>query len=402
MQIINTLDNTPGLGSDNDSDTVGIVMKTSEELGFPGLGVFIPKFMLGYSLKSGEKATEKSISISNSKCVNDKSIGSVIDKSLILKNFIIVRPLLNQNQFMPEYVVGDKVIIKVIDNDLKTLMFYPYSINRLGQRATDKLLLVVPANKSENTALSEDNTYFIKVDSTNKNIEITANNVNGETCKQTILMNPSEGTITVTDNKNLTWTMDTKNDTIKSQTSGSSIEMASDVITIKADTVNIQTESEVNIKTDTLNNEASTIKSKGDDVTLEYNNFKQKTDSGEWDVRDEVHSVTSVSYKDGSTFFVDIPTIGLNGQVVFPNFVIGSISNINAPVPPTNGDSGSKGSMLLKTSVAAMPLAKFQALSTALIQIGSAADIYPSGAGSGSAAASVFAASGMTTKIMGE
>ena len=104
---------------------------------------------------------------------------------------------------MPEYVIGDKVIVKIIDNDLKTLMFYPYSINRLGQRATDKLIMCVPANKNENTALSEDNTYFIKFDSTNQEVEITANNVNGETCKQTILFNPKDGIINITDNDKL-------------------------------------------------------------------------------------------------------------------------------------------------------------------------------------------------------
>lgn len=402
MQILNTLDNSVGLGADNNSDTVGIVMKTAEELGFPGLGVFIPKFMLGYQLKQSEKAKEETVTVNTSKCVNAKSIGTVTEKSLTLKNYITVRPLLNQNQFMPNYVVGDKVIIKVIDNDLKTLMFYPYSINRLGQRATDKLLMVVPANKDENTALSEDNTYFLKLDSANKILEITANNVNGETCKQTVLLNPGEGTITITDNKKLIWTMDTKNDTISMQTSGSSIEMKSDVIDIKADTLNINMESEVNIKTDTLSIDGETIKSKGSDVSLEYDNFKQKTDSGTWEVRDETHKVTSIAFKDGSTFFVDIPTIGLNGQTVFPNFVIGSISNINAPVMPMNGDSGSKGSMLLKTSPAAMPLVKATPLMTALIALGAGCAAGPTDGGSATSAVSSVMGQLSTTKIMGE
>lgn len=402
MQILDTLDNTVGLGADNNSDTVGIVMKTAEDLGFPGLGVFIPKFMLGYQLKTSEKAKEETVSINTSKCVNAKSIGTVTEKSLVLKNYIIVRPLLNQNQFMPNYVIGDKVIVKVIDNDIKTLMFYPYSINRLGQRATDKLLLVVPANKDENTALTEDNTYFIKVDSANKQLEITANNVNGETCKQTVLLDPGEGIITITDNKKLVWTMDTKNDTITTQTSGATLEMAADVVNIKADSLNITMESEVNIKTDTLNIEGETIKSKGSDVTLEYDNFKQTTDSGTWEVRDETHSVTSIAFKDGSTFFVDIPTIGLNGQVVFPNFVIGTISNINAPVMPTAGDSGSKGSMLLKTSPAAMPLAKATPLMTALIALGAGCAAGPTDGGSATSAVSSVMGQLSTTKILGE
>lgn len=401
MQILNSLDNTVGLGADNNSDTVGIVIKTAEELGFPGLGVFIPKFMLGYQLKSSEKAEEKTVNINNSKCVNDKSIGTVTEKSLVLKNYITVRPLLNQNQFMPEYTVGDKVIVKIIDNDIKTLMFYPYSINRLGQRATDKLLLVIPANKEENTALSEDNTYFIKLDSKNKNIEITASNVNGETCRQTILLNPGDGLINITDNENLIWTMDTKNDSIRTQTSGAILEMKADVINMKADTLNIEMDSEVKIKTDISNINSGAIKAKSDDVNLQYDNFKQKTDNGTWEIRNETHNVSSIAFKNGSTFHVDIPTIGLNGKVILQNFVIGSVSNPNLPVLPLNGDSGQSGSMLLKTSVTAMPLVKFAPLMTVLSSLAAGAAM-PMDSGASASVLASMTSQLMTTKILGE
>lgn len=402
MQINNILNNEVGLGYDNNSDTVGIVMKTVEDMGYPGLGVFIPKFMLGYTFKKNEVGKEETVSIQNDKCVNDSSIGKIVDSSAVIKNYISVRPLLNQNQFIPEYVIGDKIIVKIIDNDLKTLMFYPFSINRLGQRATDKLIMCVPANKKENTALSEDNTYFIKFDSTNQEVEISANNVNGETCKQTILLNPKDGLINITDNGKLIWTMDTKNDTISSQTSGSSIEQAGDVVTIKADTINIQAESEVNVKSDTYNNEAETVKCSGSDVTFEYDNFKQSGDSGEWEVRDEKHSNTSVSFVDASTFFVDIPTIGLNGKVELQNFVIGNISNINSPVMPLNGDSGSAGSMLLKTSASGMPLVKAAPLITILTTLAAGTAMYPSDGGAASSMVASIASQLMTNKILGE
>ena len=69
---------------------------------------------------------------------------------------------------MPNSTIGDKVTVTMIDNDIKTLAFLPYGINRLGQRATDKFVVRVPANKKENTALTEDNTYFFKLDSKKK------------------------------------------------------------------------------------------------------------------------------------------------------------------------------------------------------------------------------------------
>lgn len=397
MQLIDSINTIPGLGVDNNVDTVGIVMKTAEQLGFPGLGVFIPKFMLGYSLKSGDKAKDETVSISSSKCVNSSDNSCSIQSSAVLKNYIVVRPLLNQNQFMPEYVVGDKVIIKIIDNDIKTLLFYPYSINRLGQRATDKLIMLVPANKKENTSLSEDNSYFIKLDSSNKLVEIIATNVNGETCKQTIQLDAGKGIITITDNNKLSWTMDTKKDTIISKTSGSSIQQSADVITIKGDTLNIEMDSEVNIKTDTENNEAETIKSKGSDVTYEYDNYEQTSDAGKFSIRDEQHEVTSVAFK-GSTFHVDCPTNGFNGPVIESGYTIGACPNINSPVVPSAGQANSS---LTSSDPAAMPLVKGPQLLSLLSIIGAGcASPYSDG---GSAASSVASMGPqlLTTKIMG-
>ena len=246
------------------------------------------------------------------------------------------------------------------------------------------------------------NTYFIKFDSTNQEVEITANNVNGETCKQTILFNPKDGIINITDNDKLIWTMDTKNDTISSQTSGSTIEQSGDVVTIKADTINIEAESEVNVKSDTYNNEAETVKCSGSDVTFEYDNFKHSGDSGEWEVRDEKHSNTSVSFVDASTFYVDIPTIGLNGKVELQNFVIGNINNINSPVLPLNGDSGSAGSMLLKTSASGMPLVKATPLITILTTLAAGAAAYPSDGGASASMVASMSSQIMTNKILGE
>lgn len=397
MQLIDSINTVPGLGVDNNVDTVGIVMKTADQLGFPGLGVFIPKFMLGYSLKSGDKAKDETVSISSSKCVNSSDNNSLIQSSAVLKNYIVVRPLLNQNQFMPEYVVGDKVIVKIIDNDVKTLLFYPYSINRLGQRATDKLIMLVPANKKENTALSEDNSYFIKLDSSNKLVEIIATNVNGETCKQTIQLDAGNGLITITDNNKLSWTMDTKKDTITSKTSGSSIEQSADVITIKGDTLNIEMDSEVNIKTDTENNEAETIKSKGTDVTYEYDNYEQTSDAGKFSIRDEQHEITSVAFK-GSTFHVDCSTNGFNGPVIESGYTIGTCPNINTPVVPSAGQANSS---LTTSDPAAMPLVKGPQLLSLLAIIGAGCASPMSDGGSATSAVASMGAQLLTTKIMG-
>lgn len=400
MKIVDPKLNIIGLGSDNNKETIGIVFKTSAELNNrPLLGLIIPKFMIGYDFKDGDKASDTDISISGSKCVNEPDNSNFWSSSINMKNYILVRPYLNQNQSMPDYVIGDKVIVSIIDNDIKTLAFLPYSINRLGQRATDKCMFSVPANPKENTALDEDNTYFIKVDSNNKVIILATSKKNGETCAQVIGMDAANGQIAISDNEDRTWILDTTNDSITSKTSGSKIEQIGNTINISADTINIIGESTVNIKTSTLNEESDSMTSKASNTKFEYENFKQTSNGGKYEIQQEEHSGMSLSVK-ASTYHNDTPLLGLNGQVIFPNFVIGAIPNINSPVNPINGISGASGVMSMQTDPAAMPLAKFPQLVSALSAIAAAADAYPSGGGSASAAAAIFASSGMTTKIL--
>ena len=84
-----------------------------------------------------------------------------------------------------------------------------------------------------------------------------------------------------------------------------------------------------------------------------------------------------------------------------PSFTIGAIPDINVPVPSVNGTSGPKGSTVFQTDPSGVPLVKFPQLMACLTQLAAAADMYPSGAGMGSAAVASFAGGGSTTKIMG-
>lgn len=403
MRIVDTKLNVVGLGSDSNKETIGIVFKTSKDLNNrPLLGLIIPKFMIGYEFKDGQKASDISVPITGSKCVNETTTSKFWSSSVIIKNYILVRPYLNQNQSMPNYVVGDKVIVTIIDNDIKTLAFLPYTINRLGQRSTDKCMFSVPANPKENTALSEDNTYFIKLDSDSKVIILSTSKKNGETCAQVIGMDAENGQIAISDNEDRSWILDTKNDSITSKTSGTTIEQTGNVINIKADTINIEGETAINIKTSKLVEESDTTEAKSSNVTYEFDNFKQSSNSGKYEIQQEEHSGMSMSIKE-STYHNNTPLIGLNGQVVFPNFVIGAIPNINAPVPPVNGMSGPSGAMLLQTDPAGMPLAKFPQLVPPLIDMSTKIDTLCAILGippSAVSAVQVFVASGMTTKLL--
>ena len=402
--IVDSFSNSLSLGTDDYSDTIGIVFKTEEKIGAPQLGVIIPKFMLDYSFKNGDKAREDTISIKGNKCINEDT-ESYWDSSIILKNYITVDPLLVQNNFMAKYTIGDKVFIHMIDNDIKTLSFLPYSINRLGQRATDKYVVAVPANQHENTALGEDNSYYIKLDSSKdaQVIEIATSKKNNETCLFRLTMDSKNGVMTIEDDSgNRSWEMDYQNDSIISKTSGSTIKQSSDKIILDADTIEVKAKTKISLDVNngTLETKASTTKETSKDVTYEFDNFKQTSDSASYNITKESHDGTAVEIK-AKTYHCDTPTIGLNGSVTLPTFVIGNIPDINVPVPSTNGTSGPKGTTVFQTDPSGVPLVKFPQLISCLTQIAAAADAYPSGAGMGSSAVASFAGSGSTTKIMG-
>lgn len=396
MKFIDSAKNRIGLGSDRNRDTVGIVLKTQEDnKNKPILGLYIPKFMLGYDFGNNVEANESSISIKGDKFINENK--SFWKSTVTIKNYIQVRPFLNQNQSMPLYTKGDKVIVSLVDNDIKTLAFLPYSINRLGQRAVDSLEMAVPANPKENTALDENNTYFFKMDSKTKVIVLATSKKNGEACAQTFGIDAENGQIVITDNEERSWILDTQNDSVTTKTSGTTVEQSGDSITVNCDTMTIKAETKLSIETDTMEIKADTINSEASDVTYKYDNFKQESDSGEWEVETESHKGTSMEIEE-STYHNDTPLIGLNGTVIFPTYTIGKVDDINTPVPAVNGKSGPDGSMSLETDPSGVPLVKFPQLMPILSALAADAAMHPCGS-SALAMLSSFSSNGQTTKI---
>lgn len=290
MNIIDPIKNKIGLGAVRNTDTIGIVIKLAEELDNVKLGLYIPKFMLGYTMTDGDIAQESIASIDDSKCVNDSSNSDFWKPSITVKNYITVHPYLNQNQSMPYYTIGDKVLVQMIDNDIKTLAFLPYSLNNLKQRAVDKCMFSVPANPEELVDLTEDNVYFFKMDSKMKAIILSTSEENGETTSHKIVMDGENGQIIITDNKDLSWTMDTKNDKVTTTTSGTTITQEANNINMTADNITLDVNEKFAVNTDVMEISANTIKEEALKAEYEFDKFKQNTDNGEWVIQKEKHS----------------------------------------------------------------------------------------------------------------
>lgn len=290
MNIIDPIRNKVGLGASRNSDTIGVVVKTPDELGDTKIGVYIPKFMLGYSMSKGELAKDTPAPISGKKCINDPSNSKFWKSSITVKNYVVVYPYLNQNQSMPYYTIGDKVIIRMIDNDLKTLAFLPYSLNNLKQRAVDKCMFSVPANAEEDLDLTEENVYFFKMDSKLKTIILSTAEQNGETSLHKFMIDGENGQVIITDDKDLSWTLDTKNDKIISKTSGSLITQEANNITLTGDNINLEVNDKLVVNTDVLELTASTIKGEANKAELNFSKYTLESDNGQFKVQKEKHS----------------------------------------------------------------------------------------------------------------
>ena len=293
MQISDLRGLKYSLGYTDNDDTIGIVFKKAEEFNGnkedPRLGLIIPKYQLGYDFKSGDQPKVENVPVEKTKCINSPLMGDVFDSSVTIKNFITLRPALNQNQSMPIYTKGDKVYVHVVDDDIKNMFFLPYGINRLGQRAIDKLQFAVPANPKENQKLDEDNTYFLRLDSDEKVIILGTSKKNGETCDHHIIIDSGEGIISITDGERYI-KMNYDEDQIITHTTGSDIEQKEDVINMTADTLNIKMDSNVNIKCENFKLECDNSNEKAEKVKHEYTKFEQKGNKGKWDVDKEDHS----------------------------------------------------------------------------------------------------------------
>lgn len=397
---LHTVDNNPilAMGYNTRGPTAAIVIKPSSAYNNRALlGVIIPKFMLGYKFKSGDKAKEEKLKINKDKFINDPVLGDYGDDTVTIKNYITVRPYLNQNTSMPKYTIGDKIIVDAVDNDIKNLIFYPYSINRLGQRGIDLYFMAVPANPKENRKLNKSNSYYISLDSWGQKIEISTNESNGENTKQTITLDSKEGIMTFTDNKDRSIEINTNDDSIITKTSGASVELIGDVVNIKGDVINIESESEVNIKTNKFNVEADTLKSKATSVNCKYEKYKLESKDSTFKINTEKHDCMAVKYK-ACTYHNNTSFIGLNGHVVMPSFQIGFIPDIHVQPPSLVGSSGPRGMMMLSTDIAGVPVVKYPQLLAALTAIAIAADS-PCGFGAATLALGIAAPFMFTTKF---
>ena len=178
-------------------DSIGIVIGTREETEKNTLKLYIPRFMQGICVKEGE-CKEETATINKTKLLNsvNKNIGS---SSIKLKNYIEVPPFLIPGVNPPRYVKGERVIVKFMDEDIKTPIYFPFQLHDVGMRKEDIIRYFVPSKENVDDPIVDENSYFIELNSKDKFVRLFTSNKNEEKCPFTFNINTKDGIVTFKD-----------------------------------------------------------------------------------------------------------------------------------------------------------------------------------------------------------
>lgn len=178
-------------------DSIGIVIGNRDDTEKNTLKLYIPRFMQGIDVKEG-KCIDESASIKNSKILNsvNKNVGS---STIKLKNYIEVPPFLVPGVNPPRYEYGERVVVKFMDEDIKTPIYFPFQLHDVGMRKDDIMRYFVPSKENIDDPIVDENSYFIELNSKDKFVRLFTSNKNEEKCPFTFNINTKDGIVTFKD-----------------------------------------------------------------------------------------------------------------------------------------------------------------------------------------------------------
>lgn len=213
------------------NDSIGIILKTAEELKENRYGVFIGRLMSGTYPKD---PYEEKVKLDSNKCLNsiNKKIG---DDEVTSSNFIVLSMFSVYNLSMPRLIKGERVSIGMIDQDIKSIYIRPFYRDQIKYRPTDTLEMYVPASGNYDGADMDDtNKYYLRLDSVSKTIRLHMSDGNDEVAQYDLIFDGTNGNISLSDGKR-NITMNTKNDEIFL------VNEENSMITLRKDTIDITT-----------------------------------------------------------------------------------------------------------------------------------------------------------------
>ena len=357
---------------------LGTIVKTPDDTGKDNVvGVYINKLMFGLPISEGPY--EKKISIDTSKCLNsvNKNIGK---KEITIKNYVTLSIAQSNNVLPPKFARGENVFIETCDMDLKSMYVLPYALGEVNKRKNDKFTVMVPNfKKFDRSVMERNNTFGFELDSKNKIISLWTSKEGADEASKAekgvyyMAFNAADGAILITDSAKRTIKINTDDDSISIENeSETSISLDKDTINMKAKTMNIEVENDINIKSDTLNRDHTEIKTSADKDTEEIDtlNIKGNTLESKYDTT----KISSTSYENTTKQWkTDSPISGFTKVLTANSFSIWGQAGVN-PLPTCANIDSSGIFHAGNPSIISIGLAKAQPLLIVLQAIAAKVD----------------------------
>lgn len=324
-------------------NSVGIVVKTAEEIGENVYGIFIGRMMQGVYTQSGP--LEEVVNIESNKCLNsvNRNIGQT---SATSSNFIHLNMYAPYNLSMPRLILGERVLVGVIDQDIKSLYIKPFNRDKIKYRPSDILEMYVPASGNyDGEDLSDINKYYVRCDSVNKVIRIHMSNANGEVSQYDLVLDGTNGSASLTDGIR-SFVINTANDEIlMTNEAGSSITLRESAIDIVCANLYIRASEAISVESpratleitdveqvsDTFSGEIGSVSLVGDSYTEEFSSASLTND------KREVHSA-KILLEGVTTCTEPMSSSGINfnggsgrNMPVDPNITGDGIASLSGP-----------------------------------------------------------------------
>ena len=250
----------------------GQIVKTSKDLDSPEVGVFVPKLLSVVDTSKGP--VSKELPLKSTKIINEDGYIPATNKKITISNYLQLPVKKLWNMSTPMLIAGEHVTLNMIDQDINSLSVDPYDIDEIKSRPVDTLDFYVPAfgdvakamqaAQGKTMTLDGTNSYFLRLDSAGKRINLHMSSSNGETSDIDLTMDGAKGVASLTDGEREI-TIDKTSDSIYMKNKAKSTLTLIDKI--------------IDMKCEEFYFEATTsAEFTSPDVTINYDNITQTTD----------------------------------------------------------------------------------------------------------------------------
>ncbi|MGL4949692.1 MAG: hypothetical protein ACRC5M_04860 [Anaeroplasmataceae bacterium] len=301
-------------------DTVGIVVGDRDDTGSNTLKVYIPRFMQG--IVTDGTAKDEPVTIKAERMLNsiNKNIGS---NELTLKNYLEIPPLSLPSVDPPRFTKGERIIVKFMDEDIKSSLYYPFQTFEVSKRQTDIVRMRTPSKANIDDPVVNENSYFLELNSRDKFVRLFTSAENGEKSPFTINLNTLDGIFSIKDdseNRTIEWNYDEDRISMKTD-NGVVLEMKEAAVTLECETLDIKASESISMSTSKFKLEAEQGDFIIDNMYVKNSSYEQEAVDAKlkYDIGELSGSMWQII---SAGLFLDAPATINTGMSIFAGFYV--------------------------------------------------------------------------------